>query len=255
MLSLQMRKTLASYRKRIPSLLERTICIGHTVQNKHTNLRQYAPLKDNQMKYITNTMSSRYLTTTACKLGVNIRPHQSIPTRLAAEQLVRDMTEEERQKVMTVLQDLEQEHSLEKGGQQEEPPTFNHLWLLAFANSIPFIGFGFFDNAIMILAGEYIDYTVGATLGISTMAAAAIGNMISDVAGIGLAGWVETLAYRFGFDEPALTPAQISMTQSRVACHFGRAIGIVIGCIIGMAPLAFISSKDYCEKEHDKDEE
>ena len=29
--------------------------------------------------------------------------------------------------------------------------------------------FGFLDNFIMIVAGEYIDITLGATLGISTM--------------------------------------------------------------------------------------
>ena len=37
-------------------------------------------------------------------------------------------------------------------------------------------GFGFLDNLIMIMAGEYIDLTLGATLGISTMAAAALGK-------------------------------------------------------------------------------
>ena len=35
--------------------------------------------------------------------------------------------------------------------------------------------------------GEYIDSTLGIVLGISTMAAAGIGNMISDLAGLGLA--------------------------------------------------------------------
>lgn len=35
--------------------------------------------------------------------------------------------------------------------------------------------------------GEYIDINVGAALSISTMAAAGIGNLISDLAGLGLA--------------------------------------------------------------------
>ena len=38
--------------------------------------------------------------------------------------------------------------------------------------------------------GEYIDTSIGVTLGISTMAAAGIGNMISDLAGLGLADQV-----------------------------------------------------------------
>lgn len=199
-------------------------------------------------------ITSRYLVTTASYFGVNVRPHQ-IPSRLAAEQLVRDMSEEERCRVLNVLQDLEEELLLEKGV-REPVPNMNQLFLLGVTNSIPFIGFGFFDNAIMILAGEYIDYTLGAAFGLSTMAAAAIGNMISDVAGIGLAGWVETVAGRLGLQEPSLTPLQLTMTESRVACHLGRAIGIVIGCIIGMAPLAFISSprKEELEEE-DKDTE
>jgi Transmembrane protein 65 len=41
------------------------------------------------------------------------------------------------------------------------------------------------------LAGEYIDLTLGVTMGISTMAAAALGNLVSDVAGVGLGGVVE----------------------------------------------------------------
>ena len=69
---------------------------------------------------------------------------------------------------------------------------------LAIHNSIPFVGFGFLDNLIMILAGEYIDMTLGMTLGISTMAAAALGNTISDLCGIGSAWYVETWATKLG---------------------------------------------------------
>ncbi|VDO77875.1 unnamed protein product [Schistosoma mattheei] len=43
-------------------------------------------------------------------------------------------------------------------------------------NCLPFIGFGFLDNAIMIVAGEYIDVQFATFLGISTMA----GTYISD---------------------------------------------------------------------------
>lgn len=38
------------------------------------------------------------------------------------------------------------------------------------------------DNAILIIAGEAIDENLGVILGISTMCAAAVGNIISDVA-------------------------------------------------------------------------
>ena len=46
---------------------------------------------------------------------------------------------------------------------------------------------------IYFAQGEYIDTTIGVTLGISTMAAAGIGNMISDLAGLGLADQVSIL--------------------------------------------------------------
>jgi len=56
---------------------------------------------------------------------------------------------------------------------------FDQLRQLFTINTIPFIGFGFLDNAIMVLAGEYIDQSLGTLLCISTMAAAALGNIIS----------------------------------------------------------------------------
>lgn len=238
--------------------------IQRGLKTSRTLLKPYNSLKSSsimfQRQYLNsnhrrekNKTTKYFLSTGVISYGMNVRP-QKIVSRLTAEQLVRDMSEKERQRVFTVLQDLEEELRLEKG-MQEKVPNFRQLSMLAFTNSIPFIGFGFFDNAIMIVAGEYIDYTVGAAFGISTMAAAAIGNMISDVAGIGLAGWVEALAMRLGLEEPSLTPLQLTMTESRIACHIGRAIGIIIGCIIGMAPLLFITPRDEnCEGPEEKEE-
>lgn len=42
------------------------------------------------------------------------------------------------------------------------------------------------------------------------MAAAAIGNMISDVAGIGLAHYVEAAVARFGIRHPSLNAQQVT---------------------------------------------
>lgn len=42
------------------------------------------------------------------------------------------------------------------------------------------------DNSIMIIAGETIEVKLGLVLGITTMASAAIGNLLSDVAGVGM---------------------------------------------------------------------
>jgi len=84
-----------------------------------------------------------------------------------------------------------------------------------FHNLVPFIGFGFFDNLLMILAGDLIETQIGATMHLSVMACAALGNTISDVCGIGLAGYVEVIALRMGLPVPDLPQAQLNHTRVR----------------------------------------
>lgn len=43
------------------------------------------------------------------------------------------------------------------------------------------VGFGFMDNFIMVQAGGYIDATLGVQLGLATLTAAAMGQVVSDV--------------------------------------------------------------------------
>lgn len=54
-----------------------------------------------------------------------------------------------------------------------------------------FFGKGFMDNFIMILAGDAIDASIGTYFGLSMMASAALGNLVSDVMGIGLGDVVD----------------------------------------------------------------
>ena len=61
----------------------------------------------------------------------------------------------------------------QKTSAKVEPPSRAQLWRLALANGVPFVGFGFADNVIMILAGDAIDASLGVKLGLSTLAAAA----------------------------------------------------------------------------------
>jgi hypothetical protein len=49
---------------------------------------------------------------------------------------------------------------------------------------LPFIGFGFLDNFIMITVADRIEESIGVVLCLSTMAAAGMGNMVSDLAGM-----------------------------------------------------------------------
>ncbi|XP_017573887.1 transmembrane protein 65 isoform X1 [Pygocentrus nattereri] len=124
------------------------------------------------------------------------------------------------------------------------PPNSSQLRYVLLHNAIPFVGFGFLDNAIMIAAGTQIELSIGVTFGISTMAAAALGNLVSDLAGLGLAGYVEALAARLGMQIPDLTPKQVDMWQTRLSSHMGKAIGVTIGCLLGMFPLFFLSDED-----------
>ncbi|XP_074603314.1 transmembrane protein 65 [Brevipalpus obovatus] len=134
--------------------------------------------------------------------------------------------------------------STESSTSEQLPPSFTQLRQIATHQALPFIGFGFLDNFIMILAGEYIDTTIGVTLGISTMAAAGLGNAVSDVAGIGSAWYVESISSQIGIEYPKITPAQSDMVRTRWTVQLGRCIGIVIGCILGMCPLWFYKKEE-----------
>uniref|UniRef100_A0A8C5TPQ4 Transmembrane protein 65 n=1 Tax=Malurus cyaneus samueli TaxID=2593467 RepID=A0A8C5TPQ4_9PASS len=111
------------------------------------------------------------------------------------------------------------------------PPSPGQLRHVFFHNALPFVGFGFLDNAIMIAAGTQIELSIGVVLGISTMAGK-------------LAGYVEALASRLGLSIPDLTPKQADMWQTRLSAHLGKAIGVTIGCILGMFPLLFFGEEE-----------
>ncbi|KAG7458019.1 hypothetical protein MATL_G00233410 [Megalops atlanticus] len=145
-----------------------------------------------------------------------------------------------------LLKELHRFESMAIAQEQLEmaPPTAAQLRYVLLHNAIPFIGFGFLDNAIMIAAGTQIELSIGVIFGISTMAAAALGNLVSDLAGLGLAGYVEALAHRLGMQIPDLSPKQADMWQTRVSSHSGKAIGVTIGCILGMFPLLFLNDDD-----------
>jgi tRNA-specific adenosine deaminase 1 len=131
-----------------------------------------------------------------------------------------------------------------------EEPTSSQLRLHAFTIGIPFIGFGFMDNALMIVAGDYIDTHLGVLFGISTLCAAAIGNLVSDVAGVGLGAYVEDFcATKLKLPSAELNNAQRQLRSVRFAGNFGTAIGLTIGCILGMFPLLFIDPEEVQRKK------
>lgn len=126
-----------------------------------------------------------------------------------------------------------------------EAPTNRQLWQLGLASAVPFIGFGFADNLIMILAGDAIDATLGVALGLTTLAAAGFGNLISDVAGIGLGEMIEARAAAMGFSAPKLAPEQFELSRTRFVKGVSGAVGISIGCLLGMFPLLLLGGRKH----------
>lgn len=80
--------------------------------------------------------------------------------------------------------------------------------------------------------------------GISTMAAAGIGNAISDVAGVGSAQFVESVSHKLGIPQPNLDPRQYASRSTTWAINIGRGIGVAFGCLLGMIPLLFLPTAD-----------
>ncbi|CAK0890766.1 unnamed protein product [Prorocentrum cordatum] len=137
-----------------------------------------------------------------------------------------------------------------------EAPNGAQLRMLFLASALPFVGFGFLDNFLMILCGEAIDVNLCVIFNFSTMAAAAIGNTISDVAGIFSGGAVENLARHFGVEEPPMSSEQRLMRVTKVWQYTGQVLGIVTGCILGCCPLLWLDphEAERLRKEKEKSE-
>jgi len=121
-----------------------------------------------------------------------------------------------------------------------EPPTTGQLRQIFLASAIPFVGFGFMDNFVMIIAGDLIDTTLCVTFCLSTMAAAAVGNTLSDIVGIYTGSIIEQIAENNGIKEPPLDSEQRLLRITKFWQYTGQVVGIVFGCILGMCPLLFL---------------
>lgn len=161
-----------------------------------------------------------------------------------------------------------------------------YLNIVGLKNALPFVGFGFLDNVIMIVAVKSriskiifykslmfsyfktpgwlhwfdagncsrnlyyggscfgfvynpVTYHVFVTFSPSLNVTFLLGNTISDVAGIASAWYVEHFAEKFGIHTPKLTTFQANSWQIRWSINVGRAIGVALGCFLGMIPLFF----------------
>jgi tRNA-specific adenosine deaminase 1 len=104
------------------------------------------------------------------------------------------------------------------------------------------MGFGFMDNSIMIIAGNFIDCSVGVLLGLSTLSAAAIGQIVANGASVVFGGYVEALARRLGLPSAGLNSAQRSLPEIRRIGMFGNLCGVVVGAALGLIHLLWIDT-------------
>lgn len=135
-----------------------------------------------------------------------------------------------------------------------ERPTNQQLKLVMVASAIPFVGFGFVDNMMMLAVGDMIEDHFHATYHLSMLCAAALGNTVADVVGLSLGGIIETFARRIGIPDPQLSKAQANMSITHWCNFFASAGGITIGCLLGMFPLLFMNHSDDDDEKAEKTE-
>lgn len=117
------------------------------------------------------------------------------------------------------------------------PPTRQQMLRLHVRSAVPFVGFGFFDNMIMLTVGGAIENTIGVALGLTSLAAAGMGQMVSDACGITLQGLIERFADRLGLPHPKLSLKQQKLKSVQSFILASRIFGIFVGCGLGMFPL------------------
>lgn len=116
-------------------------------------------------------------------------------------------------------------------------PTDTQLKLYFRDNFVPFLFFGFLDNSIMLLFGDFFDSYFGVAFGITTLTAAAMGNIVGDCSGIWLTGTVEVLISHMNLKDHGLTFEQRRLTKVQTIKTLGMTCGIFCGCVLGMFPL------------------
>jgi len=119
-------------------------------------------------------------------------------------------------------------------------PSTQQLRALFVGSAVPFIAFGIVDQSVLIWAGDAIDNTVGVYLGLPTLAAAAMGQVLSDTCGVTFGGTIEALCLKLGLPLPGLTDAQLRMGITKRVSTLGGVCGVITGCFIGMLNLLVV---------------
>lgn len=147
---------------------------------------------------------------------------------------------------------LAKESESESGDKKDEDkedtvpaPTNGQLFLLATTVGVPFIGFGFMDNSIMLLAGEAIDYYICDSMGFGPLISAALGNIVAAWASLTMGKFLDHLFMEMGLaNKHGLTSRQHRLRIAQLAGLLGSMVGITIGMLLGMFPIAIFGDGD-----------
>ena len=123
------------------------------------------------------------------------------------------------------------------------PPTSDQLHKHFVKTAVPLVGFGFMDLTILIQTGNAIDCTLGVWLGLSTLAAAAYGSVLSNVGSVLFGNTVERAARRLGLPSAHLTHAQKQLAVVQRVTLKGSLVGIFVGCCLGLLNLLLIDTE------------
>lgn len=141
----------------------------------------------------------------------------------------------------TPTMSMEQQQQAAAAAANPQAPSSQQLKILFTASAVPMIGFGFMDNLVMIQAGQFIDNTIGVSMGLATMTAAAAGQVVSDVSGVIFGGSLERFLHRYKLIQASsLTTAQRALPLCRNVALFGAVCGVALGCGLGASCLLFM---------------
>ena len=116
-------------------------------------------------------------------------------------------------------------------------PSSDQLRAHALQNAVPMVGFGIVDCVVMTQVGSTMDAVLGATLGISSITAAAIGLFCSDSCGVLFGGTIESVAGKFGLPAAHLTAEQLELPTTKRSATMGRLFGVQLGVVLGSTTL------------------
>ena len=212
---------------------------------------RYTISHSNKSIYLSNATFPRHFRTKA-SYPFEKKPQFPLPATLDikskqdSDSIVKTWNKTEQDLIIASLKRFRKStaHS-ETQDEQDKPPTTSQLKRVALQAALPFIVFGFLDNAIMIMSGQYIERVIlRMALGIGTMTAAAVGNILADMFSVGVADRVENLFVTMGLPTLELTSTQAKLKVTKLAVLWGRVLGIFVGCTLGMAPLLFTNSSN-----------